>query len=470
MSKQFKPTQSSDVFVGRRKQIDNVLQLFEKNKKKWLVHITGDGGIGKTRFLQVLRNTIAEHEPVGAWQCTEMIDFYKPSNQTAFGLLNEIARQVSLEFFGRFVEQRKVYDNVLRSEPDQAQQLEAFERVANAFFEDLQDLLKTGRRIVLFFDTCEESQPVSHWLSWKLLVRLSNILEQVAALARENKDVAVVQQPALLAIFAGRTPIPFQKDLKKAILNIHLAPLTKNEMADFFEKVEWYPHKINKKQLKELFVRCAGRPLYMAMSYDWLANEMGTVDELLSTADSFSKKLVDWILRFRDQQSNVILASALAWRRMEAGLLAKLLRISEPEAIQLFEDLSKYSFVKYRRPATDDNFAGSFQLHDVMRNFVNEHTWPGEGRWTHKAMLQDVLSWYEKRIGDESVITGKERPKFDEQRSLVTEYLYYKLLQDVNAGAEYGEMLFKRASYFIDLSLCDLYNAEINRFVAELPD
>jgi tetratricopeptide (TPR) repeat protein len=264
--------------------------------------------------------------------------------------------------------------------------------------------------------------------------------------------------------------LAFSQELEASLLVLQLSALSQDDVQDFFKQAGWFPRKINKKQLTELNNRCGGRPLYVALSYDWLVNQMGLIEDLIDTSEPFSEKLVDWVLRLRNSHGDVILAAALAWRRMEAGLLAQLLQTSEAAAMQLFEELSRYSFVKYRPADPALSFAGSFQLHDEMRDLVNRHLWPAEGRWTRQAKLHDIVAWYEKRIGNKLLIDGEELPQTDEMRALLAEYLYYQLSRDVVAGSKIGEALFKQASYYLDISFCELLNYEISRFEHLLPD
>lgn len=470
MPKQFNPTNSRDIFVGREKELNKVRGLLSGSGKKWIIQLTGDGGIGKTRFLHRLYQQLHQEGGSNGWLVPEIIDFFKPTNHTAFGLLNEVAIRIGIKHFDRFVDARKRHDEVLRSQPDAARQQESFEMVARAFFDDLRELLLQGQRILLLFDTCEESRPIADWLRRRFILRINDILSEIGRLNKKAAPEVTPNLPALVILFAGRTPVAIDNKLEKCILPLELGGLKKAEMKEFFRQVALYPNAMTNKQCDALFVRCGGRPLYVALSYDWLHNQMGTIDQLLENDTPFQAKLVDWILKYRSDESDVILASALAWRRMEPGLLARLQRVSKAKAQALFEQMQAYCFVKYRPPDTSRSFPGSFQLHDVMRDFVNEHVWPREGQWTRQAMLDLVLEWYTKRIGEPPVIDGKERPKSDEVRSLLTEFLYYRMERDITDGSRYGETLFKIASRYMDLALCDLYNAEIARFEDRLPE
>jgi tetratricopeptide (TPR) repeat protein len=468
MPRQFQPTDSRDFFVGRMSELQMVTQLLHDGQGKWLVQILGEGGIGKTRFLERLREKLRRSRRSRDWRCTEIVDFYKVSTQTTFGLLAEIARKVDPEQFQQFESQRQIYEEVIKNQPDVGLQQEAFHRVANAFFDDWRALLKKGRRVVLLFDTCEEMHLLSVWVGRTLLPRLLSIQKELQA---QNGSPASALEPQIVAVFAGRTALTLPPELEDSLLVVPLPPLSQEEVQEFFEQASWFPRKISKKQLVELNNRCGGRPLYVALSYDWLANQMGLVEDLINTPGPFSEKLVEWILQLRNIHSNVILAAALAWRRMEAGLLAKLLQLPDVAAAEkLFEELSRYSFVKYRPPDPAQNFAGSFQLHDVMRDLVNRHLWPREGRWTQQAMLQGIIAWYEERIGNRKLLNGEELPPTDELRALLAEYLYYQLSSHALHGSQIGETLFKKASYYLDISLGELLNYEISRFEKSLPN
>jgi tetratricopeptide (TPR) repeat protein len=469
MPRQFQPTDSRNFFVGRKHELKSVIQLLQNGQGKWLIQILGEAGIGKTRFLEQLRDKLLRSKLSREWYCADIVDFYKASNQTTFGLLTEIARKVGIQQFGQFESQRQIYEDTIKRQPDKSLQQEAFHRVANAFFADWRELLRKGRRFVLLFDTCEEMHLLSNWINRTLLPNLWQIQKDLQL--PDNASSASSRQPQIVALFAGQKALALPQELEDFLLSLRLPPLRHEEAVEFFRQAGWFPQKIrDKKQLAELNKRCDGRPLFIALSYEWLMNQIGTIEDLLETSRPFSEKLVEWILQLRDQQSSAILAAALAWRRMEAGLLAKLMAITATKAAQLFEDLKRYSFVKYRPPDAEQNFAGSFQLHDAMREIVNRHLWPREGPWTQRALLKDIVVWYEERIGNSKVLSGEELPPNDEMRALLAEYLYYRLSQNAIEGSRLGETLFKTASYYLDISLGELLNHEISRFEKELLD
>ncbi|RMD97730.1 MAG: ATP-binding protein, partial [Calditrichaeota bacterium] len=262
MPRQFKPTKSRELFVGREKELEAILTLLKKNVTKWIVQITGEGGIGKSRFLEYLIQVIRKSKDTAKWQCSKIIDFYKTSNQTPLGLLNVIVLQLGREHFRTFENERRNYDEVLKNQPDPSLQQEAFNRTTEAFFEDWHSYLNQGRHVVLFFDACEEIHVNSGWIGKVMLPRMWEILQSIQGeewAARPKIEPFPLQ---FVPIFAGRKPIPVDKDLERFVLHLPLEPLSKKDFTKFFEEAGWYPGKITRKQLNELNIRCGGRPLY----------------------------------------------------------------------------------------------------------------------------------------------------------------------------------------------------------------
>ena len=467
MPKFFLPTEIK-LFVGREHEQAAIWELFQQKRPEWIVQIVGEGGIGKSRFLERLKEKLAGERKLVHWQCPEIIEFYNPAARTAIGLLYEIASRFDQEHFAHFKEERERYEDVLSNEPDMSLRLEAYGRAIDAFFQDWKDFIGQGNQAVLLFDACEEMYQNAVWVGQSFLPRIKKINQEILQKV-PNQGSEDEKHPAIF-IFSGRTQFPITNELKHETLELRLHPLTQSDFIAFFEGEGWYPEKINDQQIEELYIRCGGRPLFMRLSFDWLKNELGTVDDLLGNAQPFSEKLIEWILRFRNRNSDAILVAALAWRRLGVSLLSFLLDISKDEAEKIFHDLKKFSFVKFHPSDIERHYEESLQLHDELRDLVNRYLWPREGPWTRRAFIEKILQWYEKRIEDAEIIQGNKRPQSDEQKALLVEYLYYRLLYDPIDGSELAEKYFKRASHYMDIGLCNLINQEVSRFEDQLPN
>ncbi|MGH7451247.1 MAG: tetratricopeptide repeat protein, partial [bacterium] len=355
---------------------------------------------------------------------------------------------------------------VLTTNPDPSLYQDAVHRVTNAFFEDWRQLLKDGAHVLLLFDTCEEMHDLAAWVMQTLLPELLKIQQEIHAESNSSVPASSDFHLQTVMVWAGREPLPFSEENEKHLLTIELLPLELADVKEFFKLVKWFPRKLRLAQLEQLNMRCGGRPLYVALSYDWLKNGAGVIDDLLGNHVPFEEKLINWISPIKDMPSDAILMAALAWQRMEAGLLAKLLAIPESEATTLLEKLGQFSFVKYRPP--EKGFEGSFQLHDEMRDLIKQCFWRLESDLSVKKRLQEIIEWYKTRIGNPKLIEGKEKPKTDEERALLAEYVYYECERDPNAGSKVGECLFKRSIHYVDLAFCELLNYEIGRFEEQL--
>jgi len=464
MARQFKPTDGKQLFVGRTHEFAQIDQVLETGKPQWQICVQGDGGIGKTRLLEALRERMRKRRR-RKWLCTELIDFHNTSNQTEFGLLAEIARQLGAAHFAQFEKQLQNFSEVLTQNPDASLYQEAVHRVAEAFFEGWRELLRRGERILLLFDTCEEMHDLAGWVARTFLPQLLKIQEDVYLAAGGTLTAPPDLPHQTVAVWAGRTSLQFPQAWQPYVLSLELPALELNEVKEFFQLAEC---QLKPAQLKQLNERCGGRPLYIALSYEWLRNGRGVVDNLLDNHQPFGARLVNWIEPLKDPQSEAIVAATFAWRRMEPGLLAALLDMTEPEAQALLEELGRFSFVKYR-PA--DTAESNFQLHDEMRELVKRHVASRVSAWETQALLEKVVRWYEKRIGDEKMLAGQALPKTDAQRALLAEYTYYVCeLDPVAAGSQLGERLFKYNVHYLNLSFCELLNHELSRFEKRLPN
>lgn len=52
MSLVFLPSQSKTIFVGREEHLGVFQSILRGERPEWILHISGDGGIGKTRLLE----------------------------------------------------------------------------------------------------------------------------------------------------------------------------------------------------------------------------------------------------------------------------------------------------------------------------------------------------------------------------------------------------------------------------------
>ncbi len=462
MAIDFEPTESKQLFVGRQDEMAAFGRILGGQQPEWIIHLSGVGGIGKTRLLEQFRDIATGVEKTLV--TTRLVDFYKVTNQAGFGLLQDIADQIGKERFSAFGAEREWFMSLLKTEPDPGERQEGVHRVTEAFLRDYQVLVEQGFRIVLLFDTCEEMHTAERFVLDSLLGGIHRVETQLIVQSAETE--ASEPHFRTTVVLAGRKRLEFSSELAHGTLILELPVLALEEIRKFFRQGGVGTEFVSDDALSQLHVATEGRPLYVALSFDWLKNGVGTVAELLVLGEPFGQKLVGWVRRLETVEKQTILYAALAWRRMEPRLLARLLGTDGAKAQTIIETLSRFSFVKYRPPSESDGFRGAFQLHDEMRFLINEYVWPQEGKKTQEALLPQLVDWYEQEIGDLNLLDWETRPPTDEERSLLAEYLYYQCQIDLKRAFELHERLFRPASHHLDLAFCDLINQEMERFAS----
>jgi tetratricopeptide (TPR) repeat protein len=453
MASEFQPTSSKEFFVGREDKLDVFHAVWSGQRPEWIIYIPGEGGIGKTRLLQRYREKALEWGDVGGALSTNLIDFYHTANQSRLGLLQEVACQLGLEQFPLFSQARHDYEERRGDERE----------VFDAFFVDYRNLLLTGQKILLLFDTCEEMHGVQSWVLDGLLENVYQEEKRYATEKAGGDDVDFNSRTVI--VMAGRPPLlEFPKPAW--VIQESLDSLKLEAVQDYYQRDPEVGSMVDNESLKKLYDKTGGKPLYVALSFDWLKNDVGTLDELLDSPEPFGAELVGWVRRLGPEKKLAILGMALGWRRMETSLFQRLVGLDEKKVKKLIEELSRFSFIKYR-PA--DEYS-AINLHDEMRYLINRYVWPRE--WESRSeeiqLLSQIVEWYQGMIGDDAVLGGEKPPQHDRQRALLAELLFYKFQIDINEAANLYEALFRRGIHFDDMGYSKLLNEEVMRFETNL--
>ncbi|MEK6752599.1 MAG: tetratricopeptide repeat protein [Chloroflexota bacterium] len=448
MTLAFSPSLSKSIFVGREEQIEIFHSILRGESAEWILHIPGDGGIGKTRLLEQYEK-ISHAEYGDSLAATGIIDFYDTSNQTNFGLLDELAIRLKFDPQGPF--QREIRDLYEDAELSGADHQDRFEHAYEKFLDEYREVLNSRKKVLILFDTCEEMRGVEEWI-------LENLLNDIDRLEREMAEGREEWRHKTVIVFAGRKEMDLTK-FGGAVWTRRLPLLGLNEIKQYFSTNFDLTVSIEEEKFQQIYERTAGRPLYVALVYDWLANNVGSLDELLDSPGSFAAELVGWVRRLETHKKMAILFMAFAWRRMEASLLSVLLGLSIDEVKPLLDELMRFSFIKYRE-IEDGRLI--VNLHDEMRKLVNDHVWPAENSDEKEKPYDLVLDWYQREIDNQKLLEGGYIPKNDRERALLAEELYYRLRLDLNNGLKYYETRFITAVHYNELAYCELLNREVD--------
>ena len=195
-----------------------------------------------------------------------------------------------------------------------------------------------------------------------------------------------------------------------------------------------------------------GRPIFIALSLDWMRS--GNMLEVLieCTADEFERKMVERVQQLYFSEDQAILAMAYFHRRFNAEIMAYIFDQPENIAEQSLEATQDFSFVKYRPPV--DGGQGSCVLHDEMRNLIHKHVWPSldDAFEYRQGWARKIIQYYKDKIEQERSNLKK--------RNLQLERIYYWLDADFKAGLTYSQVLFYRAWEDGDVSGMDAIDRE----------
>lgn len=428
----------SPIFIGRKKQINTFLKILETpNREKWILCLTGGGGIGKTKLMEqfiVEARKFAKEKSINLFCTEQTVDFYWAKNNKTIGILTDIAEQLSSEIFTPFlkeIERRTLLDS------SNIKNLPSKEKVIQAFIDCYKQLGSKGT-ILLLFDTLELCEP---WVE--------NFWVEIMPHLSENTVV----------ILAGRYYISDDKEAKtspyKDVLELLNPQQFETIALDYFdpELVEEYLAKevitTSLTNIKRIWELSSGKPILIALICDWVRINGRELNDLIAKKDiqQFQTDLVAMICDLSFGQDQAILAMAHFYRRFNQHFLAHIFNQDLFWAEQVVAEISRYSFVKHRKSDTID-VADSVLLHDEMRRLIENHVWGviDPSKEQRRYWSQSILSLYDKLIND-----SKDHA---DQFILKLEKLHYLLEYNVLECHEYiCDFLRERAGVENDLDV-----------------
>jgi hypothetical protein len=255
MTSEFSPTGSKEFFVGREEEIGVFSETLAGQRSQWVLHVPGDGGIGKTRLLQRFREIALERSAQEQLLITELLDFYNTALQADLGLLQEIVGQLGEEHFPNFQKALEAFQILLASSPDPVQRREQVEEMFDGFLKDCKALLSKGYRLVLLFDTCEEMRGAEEWVLNVLLKAFNTVgreLETKAPIAESIRS-----SPQIIVVMAGRRRLDFS-GLEERVHVLDLPVLSLEDGREYFRRDPVVAARVSNEGLKQLYARTGG--------------------------------------------------------------------------------------------------------------------------------------------------------------------------------------------------------------------
>ena len=282
----------------------------------------------------------------------------------------------------------------------------------------------------MLFDTYEviEGTDLSKWLLEELIPKLHSSLP--IAIAGRNKIFPIKSKIAI--------PIKVDKfDLEET------KALIIKRYTDTGAELD-----LTEIQIEKIYQLTEGRPILVNLSIDWLL-ENAKIDELIEeniTENDFSEKLVSWIRNLDSELEITIIYMAIINRRFNYEILSYLRKLSASESKRILQQLSRFSFIKYRA------LSQSYQLHDEMGEMVQAIGYQGRLR---NDIIEDVIKCYHQLISNATSL--------QEKQTYSIEQLYYQLLIDVEEGLRSFSYLFEQALDLGQLDYCKVLLDQVEK-------
>jgi len=496
--------------VGREEELKQIEKAIRDTSQSYIVYITGEGGIGKTRLVK----HVLEHPPDGLSLAvaSELIDLYHTSTHTVEGLVDAIQKNISPgeSGFERYREGRKKLDEYSIRAPDRIEEIyEQRAATIKAFLDEFNELADQ-HRIVLALDTAEklffQEDPAAQQLG--LTAERPAILNWLLHEFLPNVRNTVV-------LLAGR---PGPGDLAQALerisnlqfLSISLGGLTEQGALAYFEAViesaktsgdEQTAEAIQKwseDDRKAIFhcLRDEGepprvRPILLALAIDHLAvagHPLPSLTRPLTDARALTSEqrreiqadlgsaLVQTLHDARRPADEVIIA--LGWLRKgaDADLLARITGLDQREVENALEQIQDLSFVKVR-PADERRF-----LHDEMYDLLQQHGLDQVSDAERERVFNILQAYYDEHIDQARYeiaelhrpLAEAALPQVDQViaargrlRDALVEDLHYRLRWNAAQGFQSYFRYAEEAIAAYDESLDMQLQAELLSFLAE---
>jgi tetratricopeptide (TPR) repeat protein len=437
---------STPALVGRHRIMEEIRGAIEGRADTVIFHITGEGGIGKTRLLTEVLGRCRE----GVWQNSRIplfagdnpIDLYHTQTHALEGLVRAMGAVLPSEtqqkFFSNYAD---VVNELERKKPDLRFALREIsdlrERMAKVFIEDFRRLAQQ-KRVVLAFDTAE------------MLVYETDAIQRMLRLGAEGAGVRpwLIEQllpeiPNAVILIAGRPREQLVEDLKQH-LHGRLQVITLNKF-DEAESLEYFDQvaaaaradgeedvagridNIPRDSRQVLHILADGRPILLSLAMDLIAiakrlpDEVKmplsqaramTAGELRTARDKLEYSTVSQFQQIGSPVDEAIRSLAFARKGMDPVLLGRVAGMTEEEAKQVLSALTGLSLAENRewplaisrlrplsfvkiRPADKRVF-----LHDEMYVLMQKHVVDYLPDADSKRAQRIILDYYAEELSE----------------------------------------------------------------------
>ena len=415
--------------VGREKELEQIEEAIRDTENSYIVYVTGQGGIGKTRLVK----HVLEHPPddVSLVVASDLIDLYHTSTHTVEGLIDTVQRALSPDGkgFECYQEEREKLSAYTIRPPDKVEKLrQQREAMINAFQTSFNGLAEQ-HRIVLALDTAEKL-----FLQEDLAAQRLGLIKERSAIIDWLISDFLPHTHNTVALLAGRPgPGNLKQDLAQIqdhqFLSINLPGLTEDEALGYFEAViksavdSSDPKNVHSVEaIQELSTKdrrvifhclCDEgdlptiRPILLALTIDYMVvagQPLSALTQPLESAKALSAKqrralreklgseLIQTIHEYRRPADELIIA--LGWLRKgaDSDILSRITGLDPKDIKPALNDIRDLSFVKIR-PADNRTF-----LHDEMYDMIQQYTLDRVSDAERERVFKTLQTYYNERI------------------------------------------------------------------------
>jgi len=512
----FTSARATPDLVGREREVAAVVEMVMSANSSTLIHIVGEGGIGKTRILTHLLKKLLEQTD-SLWVASELVDLYHAEVNTIEGLVSEVCRVLDPqeEHFPVYRENREKLQSARALRPHAVAEIaDLHDHTIASFSTDLAALGRS-KRVVFGLDTAEKLDLQRNPIAERIGVQEAQVgtVDWLCTLLSETPNLSV-----LLAGRPGKGSLA--QELKSRVPGYHyvdLKGLQEEEALVYFEAVtdrlkraggeedRWVARRVTGIPLdmrKTIFyvLRDDGeiptvRPILLALAIDFMVVSEGNhmkeftlppavamqmnVNERAQVRERLGIEFIKLLSQRLAPADRLV--KILGWLRKGAtqSLLQEISGLDPSDFDDAWQKIQGLSFVK-ERPKDQRIF-----LHDEMYQILQTHAF-AQGTDSEKERIFTRLQGYyegrvrllEKQIDElfrplasnyqEIVENAPEINRLrSEVRSAIIEDVFYRLrwnaFRGFNAHFRYAEEAISSR----DVELSALLRAEMRAFVEE---
>jgi tetratricopeptide (TPR) repeat protein len=367
-------------YIGREKVLEQIDFAIRKSNKTKVFCIDGDGGIGKTRLLAEIYRRYGATTP-SVLRTLDIIDFDDSSFHIPGNVESHIAQMIGVHQFENYWQKARDFHAIERAGISPRELSNQRAQVRATFVTDFNNFSVTTR-VILLLDTAEKQKTEETWQELiNVIGRLSNVLVLIAGRHATS-------------VWAN-----FSDTLGAVVEVINLEPLDYSDSKNYLEQKQKILHINIRPDISEGLLKLAqGHPILLDLAVDWLArdlpqdwiSELATVGptdhDMSDRTEKFEKLLVTKFTQIRTAIDRLTLLLSRVYP-LDVDGIAELLRISDEDAANLFEEAKSYVFFK-------ELPGGEISLHDEMRRMVTTYVWdqvdPDLQRRAHDSRLATV--------------------------------------------------------------------------------